>query len=120
MIVRKTILRGLAAAALAVGLSAGFAPAAQAERFDLTPNGIFTRNCFGSAIGCESTQIPLTLGGISDDVTLGAKDPNDPSNTGRVNTNDNLSTATVTAIPEPSKWALLLVCFAGLAFAGLR
>ena len=119
MILVGTVLRGLAAAALATGL-AGWAPPAQAERFDLAPTVIFNENCFGSSIGCETTKIPLTLGGISDDVTFGAHDPDNASNDVRVNPNDNPSTVALTAIPEPSTWALLLVCFAGLAFAGLR
>jgi hypothetical protein len=107
------------AAALATGLSA-WAPAAQAERFDLTPRGVFVRDCPGSVIGCETTQAPLTFGGAFDDLASVASDPKNPPDDIPASTNDNLSTVAVTALPEPSTWALLLVCFVGLAFAVSR
>jgi hypothetical protein len=34
--------------------------------------------------------------------------------------NGNFFSASLTAVPEPSTWALLLVGFAGLAAAGVR
>jgi PEP-CTERM motif len=63
----------------------------------------------------EVVPIPVE-GGLS--LTLGNYDLNNPSNMIPENPNPFLFSATLTAVPEPSTWALLLVGFAGLAVAG--
>ncbi len=83
----------------------------------------------GSGVDCSTTPIPLdsnayqlTLGGT------GGYDLENPSNgvpTFPVPTppnfqNDNFFSASLTAVPEPSTWALLLAGFAGLAATGVR
>jgi hypothetical protein len=80
----------------------------------------------GSGVGCATTPIPLD-GGLFQ-LTLGTYDLENPTNgvpTFPVPTppnfqNDNFFSASLTAVPEPSTWALLLVGFAGLAAAGVR
>jgi hypothetical protein len=117
MTMRGTLSRGCAAA-LATGFMA-LPPNAQAERLDLSPSGIFDLNCRVSGIGCEATPLLRTLAGLSDERTSG-DDADNSSSPVPVNPNPNPPTATVTAIPEPSTWALMLLWFAGLAYAGLR
>jgi hypothetical protein len=61
--------------------------------------------------------VPIPVeGGLS--LTLGNYELNNPSNMIPVNPNPFSFSATLTAVPEPSTWALLLVGFAGLAAAG--
>lgn len=111
-----TLSRGAAAAALAAGLLAS-APSANAERFDLSRNVVFNLDCPGSSVNCDTTLHTL---GLSDDPALSANDANDASSPLPANSSQSPSTETLTAIPEPSTWALLLVWFGGLAYAGLR
>jgi hypothetical protein len=83
----------------------------------------------GSGIGCTTTPIPvdnsqyqLILGGAAgydlqapgNGVPIGL-DLNPPSFV-----NSNIFTASLTAVPEPSTWALLLTGFAGVGAARLR
>lgn len=67
-----------------------------------------------------NTVVPIPLDGDQYELTLGTYDLNNPSNTIPVNPNFNLFSASLTSVPEPSTWALLLIGFAGLASAGLR
>jgi hypothetical protein len=73
--------------------------------------------------GDKNTTAPIPLDGGVSELTLGEYSltnpiysdvPGIPPST----FNPNLFTATLTAVPEPSTWALLLVGFAGLAAAG--
>jgi PEP-CTERM motif len=67
--------------------------------------------------GTPNNVVPIPVeGGLS--LTLGNYDLNNPSNMIPENPNPFLFSATLTAVPEPSTWALLLVGFAGLAVAG--
>ncbi|MBV8442213.1 MAG: PEP-CTERM sorting domain-containing protein [Hyphomicrobiales bacterium] len=78
--------------------------------------------------GMPNTVVPIPLDGGLYALTLGTYDLNNPANLGLtgfppgffVNPNSNLFSASLTSVPEPSTWALLLVGFAGLAFASLR
>ena len=81
----------------------------------------------GSGVGCSTTPIPLNGGAFQ--LTLGGTEGYDlenPSNgvpTFPVPTppnfqNDNFFSASLTTVPEPSTWALLLAGFAGLACMG--
>jgi hypothetical protein len=80
----------------------------------------------GSGVDCATTPIPLD-GGL-DELTLGTYDLNNPSNNIPTDPNihppayqnGNLFSASLTMVPEPSTWALLLVGFAGLGYLGLR
>ncbi len=81
----------------------------------------------GSGIDCSTTPIPLdggafqlTLGGISGyDLENPANGmPIDPDRPRPNYANGNFFSASLTAVPEPSTWALLLAGFAGLAVAG--
>ena len=46
---------------------------------------------------------------------MAAVDINGPGSTGEV-----AGTGTLSGVPEPSTWAMMLIGFAGLAYAGLR
>jgi hypothetical protein len=81
----------------------------------------------GSGVGCTTTPIPLDGGAFQ--LTLGGTggyDLENPSNGVPLNpdgsppnyANDNFFSASLTAVPEPSTWALLLAGFAGLACIG--
>jgi hypothetical protein len=79
----------------------------------------------GSGVGCVTTPIPLD--GKLYELTLGTYDLNNPSNGIPQNPgpppaypNSNLFSASLTVVPEPSTWALMLVGFAGLSYLGLR
>ena len=75
----------------------------------------------GSGVGCTTMPIPLD-GGLYE-LTLGGPegyDLNNPSNEIADNPNPHFFSAQLSAVPEPSTWALLLVGFAGLAAAGFR
>ncbi len=79
----------------------------------------------GSGVGCATTPIPLDDGLFQ--LTLGTYDLENPSNgvpTFPVPTppnfqNDNFFSASLTAVPESSTWALLLTGFVGLGCLGL-
>jgi hypothetical protein len=81
----------------------------------------------GTGVGCSTTPIPLnggafelTLGGISgydlENPSNGV--PIDPDKPRPNYANDNFFSASLTAVPEPSTWALLLAGFTGLACMG--
>jgi hypothetical protein len=83
----------------------------------------------GSGIDCTTTPIPLNGGAFQ--LTLGGTSgydlenpsngiPIDPDRARPNYANDNFSSASLRAVPEPSTWALLLAGFAGLALAGSR
>jgi hypothetical protein len=70
---------------------------------------------------CEpgNTTVPIPLDGGLYALTLGEYSLNNPSNGIPVNPNPNLFSATLT-VPEPSTWAMMILGFAGLGFAGYR
>jgi PEP-CTERM motif len=73
--------------------------------------------------GDKNTTVPIPLDGGVSELTLGEYSLTNPIYSGVPGIppstfNPNLFTATLTAVPEPSTWALLLVGFAGLAAAG--
>jgi hypothetical protein len=78
----------------------------------------------GSGVDCATTPIPLD-GGLYE-LTLGTYDLNNPANGIPTDPtihppafqNDHVFSGTLTAVPEPSTWALLLAGFAGLACIG--
>jgi PEP-CTERM motif len=78
----------------------------------------------GSGVDCATTPIPLD-GGLYE-LTLGTYDLNNPANGIPTDPtihppafqNDHLFSASLTAVPEPSTWALLLAGFVGLACMG--
>ena len=78
----------------------------------------------GSGVDCATTPIPLN-GGLFQ-LTLGTYDLENPSNgvpifpvpTPPNFRNDNFFSASLTAVPEPSTWAMMLAGFAGLACMG--
>jgi hypothetical protein len=80
----------------------------------------------GSGMGCATTPIPLDGGAF--ELALGTYDLENPSNGVPLNpdgsppnyANGNFFSASLTAVPEPSTWALLLAGFAGLAATGVR
>ena len=83
----------------------------------------------GSGIGCTTTAIPLDGGLYS--LTLGGAEgydlnnptngiPTDPTQNPPAFQNGNLFTASITAVPEPSTWALMGLGFVGLGFLGNR
>lgn len=76
--------------------------------------------------------VPIPLNGTNLQLTLGLSTWNNydlnnsyninytPPPGGWPNLNDNVFTASLTSVPEPSTWALLLFGFAGLGMVGLR
>jgi hypothetical protein len=80
----------------------------------------------GSGVDCATTPIPLN--GDLFQLTLGTYDLENPSNgvpilpvpTPPNFQNDNFFSASLTAVPEPSTWAMMLAGFAGLAIAGFH
>ena len=63
MATRKTLSRGLAVAAVSVGLSAAFAPAAYAEKFQLTLSGVFNGTTDNPTTGMGTPVITDTITG---------------------------------------------------------
>jgi hypothetical protein len=70
--------------------------------------------------GTPNKVVPIPLDSGLYDLTLGVYDLNNPLNGIPINPNGNLFSASLTAVPEPSTWALFVVGFAGLAFVSLR
>jgi hypothetical protein len=70
--------------------------------------------------GTPNTVVPIPLDGGLYDLTLGVYDLNNPSNGIPDNPNSNLFSASLTAVPEPSTWAMMVLGFAGIGIAGLR
>jgi hypothetical protein len=68
--------------------------------------------------GTPNEVVPIPVDGGLYSLTLGNYELNNPSNMIPENPNPFLFSATLTAVPEPSTWALLVVGFAGLAVAG--
>jgi hypothetical protein len=70
--------------------------------------------------GTPNTVVPIPLDGGTYDLTLGVYDLNNPSNGIPDNPNSYLFSASLTAVPEPSTWALFVVGFIALASVSLR
>ena len=69
--------------------------------------------------GDVNTVVPIPLDGGLYSLTLGEYSLNNPSNMIPENPNSNLFSAQLT-VPEPSTWAMMILGFAGLCFAGYR
>ena len=59
---------------------------------------------------------PLDLSGLSGELTVGYWDSYYGDNSGT----QQLSVSTVSAVPEPSTWAMMILGFAGLGFLAYR
>lgn len=69
--------------------------------------------------GDVNTTVPIPLDGGLYALTLGEYSLNSPSSGIPVDQNPNLFSAQLT-VPEPSTWAMMILGFAGLGFAGYR
>ena len=81
----------------------------------------FTAN-FGALVGDAGGHLfligtgPLNLSGLSGELTVGYWDSYYGDNSGT----QQLSISTVSGVPEPSTWAMMIVGFAGLGFLAYR
>ena len=85
-------------------------------------NGIQGTSWNGTGVGAPAGPITFFLSGITtaDFVAnsagfMGAIDALGPSGTGEI-----AGTGTISSVPEPSTWAMMMLGFAGLAYAGYR